>query len=59
LSQASRQLELNAEIGGKGVRFAVSNDAAQRHFEELFMKNFPDEMKDGLLSVWSVSGSGM
>ena len=52
-------LDLNAAIGGKGVRFSVSNSAAPQHFSGLFQKNFPGQIGDNSLSVWHVPGEGM
>jgi hypothetical protein len=59
LGQAKRLLEKNAQTKGGGVRYAISNDPAAKHFAELFEKNFPDEMKSGALKVWTVPGNGM
>ena len=59
LGQASRQLDLNTATGGSGVRFAVSNEAAQGHFSNLFQAHFPNEMSHGELRVWYVPGNGM
>jgi YD repeat-containing protein len=59
LDQASRQLDLNAATGGKGVRFAISNEAAQQQFTMLFEQHFPSQVGNGMLSVWYVPGNGM
>ena len=59
LHQARSQVELNESIGGKGVRYSVSNAAAQSHFTTLFQRNFGTQMKLGTLQVWHVPGNGM
>ena len=52
LEQARGYLELQAANGGKGVRYAVSNESARQHFEQLFRTNFPNAMNSGLLKVY-------
>ncbi|MDF3836846.1 carbohydrate-binding domain-containing protein [Cupriavidus basilensis] len=59
VDQATRQIELNAATSGNGVRFAVSNEAAQQRFTTLFQQHFPTQMGDGTLRVWHVPGNGM
>lgn len=59
LDQARSQLELNVALRGNGVRFAVSNEAAQQHFTNLFQQNFGVQMNNGTLQVWHVPGNGM
>jgi hypothetical protein len=59
VDQASRLLALNDDLGEKGVRYAVSNEAGANHFRELFTQEFPVHMADGRLSVWHVPGDGM
>jgi RHS repeat-associated protein len=59
LDQADRLLQLNEATGGKGVRYAVSNEAGREQFEALFREHFPDAVADGTLSVWLVPGNGM
>jgi hypothetical protein len=59
LNQARSQLELNESLRGKGVRYLVSNEAAQSHFTTLFERNFGSQMKLGTLRVWHVPGNGM
>ena len=55
LQQAENLLKVNKGSGGRGVRYAVSNDAARVHFESLFRGHFPGEN----IQVWHVPGTGM
>jgi hypothetical protein len=56
LEQARALLDLNKATGGKGVAYAVSNEAAARvHFEALFRRYFPGQP----ITVWHVPGTGM
>ncbi len=55
LDQARNLIELNKASGGKGVRYAISNDAARAHFDALFRQHFPGEN----IQVWHVPGTGM
>ena len=55
LDQARRLLELNKAMGGNGVRYAVSTEAARVHFEALFNQHFPEAN----IQVWHVPGTGM
>ena len=59
LDQAKRLLELDSHSKGHGVRYAVSNLAAQRHFEQLLRKHFAKATASGQLRVWHVPGDGM
>jgi hypothetical protein len=59
LSQAGGYLRLNAASGGRGVRYAVSNEAARAHFESLFRRHFGAALDNGSLNVWHVPGTGM
>ncbi|MBZ6137588.1 hypothetical protein KVH06_11655 [Streptomyces olivaceus] len=57
--QAAKLLKLNEELGGNGVRYAISNEAGAAHFREVLGGNFPEAMADGTLSVFHVPGNGM
>jgi RHS repeat-associated protein len=59
LDQVRGYLELHSTNGSKGIRFAVSNNAAQKHFEQLFRANFKENLESGLLKVFHVPGTGM
>jgi RHS repeat-associated protein len=59
VDQASRLLKFNEARGGKGVRYSLSNEAAQAHFDSLFRQYFPEEIKRGTLQVFHVPGNGM
>lgn len=59
LNQAGRQLEHARATNSNGVRFAVSNEAARRHFLELFEGKFKSDVDSGFLSVWYIPGDGM
>ena len=50
LDQADRLLALNDELGEKGVRYAVSNEAGANHLRDLYTREFPDHMADGRLA---------
>ena len=54
LDQVRGYIELHQANGGKGIRYAVSNDAARLHFEQLFRTHFSDAMDSGLLKVFHV-----
>jgi RHS repeat-associated protein len=55
LDQAENLLRVNKGSGGRGVRYAVSNEAARVHFENLFRAHLPGEN----IQVWHVPGTGM
>ncbi|WP_037909691.1 RHS repeat-associated core domain-containing protein, partial [Streptomyces sp. TOR3209] len=57
--QAAKLLKLNEELGGKGVRYAISNEAGAAHFREVLGTHFPEAMANGTLSVFHVPGNGM
>ncbi|MFG3082957.1 RHS repeat-associated core domain-containing protein [Streptomyces parvulus] len=57
--QAAKLLKLNEEMGGKGVRYAISNEAGAAHFRELLGSHFPEAMASGTLAVFHVPGNGM
>jgi YD repeat-containing protein len=59
LDQARRQLQFNSASNGRGVRWAVSNDAQRDFYDSLFRQHFPREMNNGTLRVWTVPGDGM
>jgi hypothetical protein len=59
LAQVRGYLELHSAVGSKGIRFAVSNDAARRHLEQLFETHFEEHVESGLLRVIHVPGTGM
>ena len=59
LQQAKGLLHIDASQKGKGVRYAVSTGAAQRHFSALFSRHFPEEVRSNHLKVWHVPGDGM
>lgn len=57
--QAAKLLQMNEELGGKGVRYAISNEAGAAHFREVLGTHFPEAMANGTLSVFHVPGNGM
>ncbi|MFE6361950.1 DUF6531 domain-containing protein [Streptomyces sp. NPDC057806] len=57
--QAAKLLKLNEEMGGKGVRYAISNEAGAAHFREVLGTHFPEAMANGTLAVFHVPGNGM
>ncbi|MFI7222583.1 polymorphic toxin-type HINT domain-containing protein [Nonomuraea angiospora] len=59
VDQARRLTDLNDRLGGKGVRYAVSNRAGADFFRAVFREWFPEEMDRGDLQVWHVPGDGM
>ncbi|MEU2306504.1 polymorphic toxin-type HINT domain-containing protein [Streptomyces misionensis] len=59
VSQARKLLGLNSDLGGAGVRYAVSNPQGAAFFAAVFREWFPEEMENGTLSVWHVPGNGM
>ncbi|WP_416971793.1 ricin-type beta-trefoil lectin domain protein [Streptomyces sp. 4F14] len=59
VSQARKLLGLNSDLGGAGVRYAVSNPQGTAFFGAVFREWFPEEMENGTLSVWHVPGNGM
>ncbi|MGW1002521.1 polymorphic toxin-type HINT domain-containing protein, partial [Streptomyces sp. NPDC002520] len=59
VDQAQRLLDLDAGLGGKGVRYAVSNVEGAAFFRGVLREHFPDEMASGRLAVWHVPGDGM
>ncbi|MFB7498424.1 RHS repeat-associated core domain-containing protein [Streptomyces sp. NPDC056161] len=58
-SQAGKLLDLNDGLGGKGVRYAISNESGAAHFREVLGKHFPDAIANGTLAVFHVPGNGM
>lgn len=54
VNQAQRLLGLNAALGGKGVRYAVSSPGGAMFYRALFREWFPEEMKSGTLGVYHV-----
>ncbi|MFD8811807.1 RHS repeat-associated core domain-containing protein, partial [Streptomyces sp. NPDC059627] len=58
-SQAAKLLELNEGLGGKGVRYAISNPAGAAHFREVIGNHFPEAIANGTLAVFHVPGNGM
>ncbi|MCP8710938.1 DNRLRE domain-containing protein [Streptomyces sp. AC04842] len=59
VDQASRLLDLDAGLGGKGVRYAVSNAEGAAFFRAVLREWFPEQMASGRLAVYHVDGSGM
>ncbi|MFE1247707.1 RHS repeat-associated core domain-containing protein [Streptomyces sp. NPDC058735] len=57
--QAAKLLQMNEELGGKGVRYAISNEAGAAHFREVLGTHFPEAMANGTLAVFHVPGNGM
>ncbi|MDQ1028537.1 RHS repeat-associated protein [Streptomyces umbrinus] len=57
--QTAKLLELNGGLGGKGVRYAISNAAGAAHFREVLGNNFPEAIANGTLAVFHVPGNGM
>jgi hypothetical protein len=59
VDQARRLLALNSELGGGGVRYAVSNEAGANFARGVLREWFPNEMESGVLGVFHVPGDGM
>ncbi|MFI7385966.1 LamG-like jellyroll fold domain-containing protein [Streptomyces sp. NPDC049813] len=59
VDQARRLLDLNADLGGSGVRYAVSNPGGAAFYRAVLREHFPEEMENGTLSVFHVSAVGM
>lgn len=59
VDQARRLLALNGELGGGGVRYAVSNEAGANYTRAVLREWFPSEMQSGILGVFHVPGDGM
>ncbi|MGW0910790.1 hypothetical protein ACWD1Z_03405 [Streptomyces sp. NPDC002784] len=57
--RAAKLLKLNEELGGKGVRYAIFNEAGAAHFREVLGTHFPEAMANGTLPVFHVLGDGM
>lgn len=57
--QAAKLMELNDGLGGKGVRYALSNAAGAAHFRQLLGTHFPEAIVSGELAVFHVPGNGM
>ncbi|MFJ7331866.1 RHS repeat-associated core domain-containing protein [Streptomyces sp. NPDC101116] len=57
--QAAKLLQMNEELGGKGVRYAISNEAGAAHFRDVLGTHFPEAMANGTLAVFHVPGNGM
>ncbi|MFD7767760.1 RHS repeat-associated core domain-containing protein [Streptomyces sp. NPDC059787] len=57
--QAAKLMELNDGLGGKGVRYAISNAAGAAHFRQLLGTHFPEAIASGKLAVFHVPGNGM
>ncbi|MCL6293320.1 putative T7SS-secreted protein [Streptomyces sp. 43Y-GA-1] len=58
-TQADKLLALNEDLGGKGVRYMVSNEWGAAHVNEVLSKAFPEAYASGQLKVYHVPGNGM
>ncbi|MFF4902081.1 DNRLRE domain-containing protein [Streptomyces sp. NPDC001068] len=59
VDQARRLLDLNADLGGSGVRYAVSNPGGAAFYLAVLRERFPEEVENGTLRVFHVSAVGM
>ncbi|MER7761922.1 RHS repeat-associated core domain-containing protein [Streptomyces sp. NPDC097619] len=59
VDQAARLIQLDADLGGSGVRYAVSNREGAAFLNAVFREWFPTEMANGRLLVRHVPGNGM
>ncbi|MFE6497206.1 hypothetical protein [Streptomyces sp. NPDC057748] len=58
-AQADKLLALNEDLGGKGVRYMVSNEWGAAHVNEVQSKAFPEAYASGQLKAYHVPGNGM
>ncbi|MEU8540730.1 putative T7SS-secreted protein [Streptomyces sp. NPDC048717] len=58
-AQADKLLALNEDLGGKGVRYMVSNEWGAAHVNEVLSKAFPEAYASGQLRAYHVPGNGM
>ncbi|MFD5765841.1 putative T7SS-secreted protein [Streptomyces sp. NPDC127049] len=58
-TQADKLLALNEDLGGKGVRYMVSNEWGAAHVNEVLSKAFPEAYASGQLRAYHVPGNGM
>ncbi|MFJ6405457.1 putative T7SS-secreted protein [Streptomyces hydrogenans] len=58
-TQADKLLALNEDLGGKGVRYMVSNEWGAAHVNEVLSKAFPEAYASGKLRAYHVPGNGM
>ncbi|MEU1278357.1 putative T7SS-secreted protein [Streptomyces sp. NPDC005805] len=58
-TQADKLLTLNESLGGKGVRYMVSNESGAAHVNEVLSKAFPEAYANGTLRAYHVPGNGM
>ncbi|MEV4333397.1 putative T7SS-secreted protein [Streptomyces sp. NPDC049597] len=58
-TQAEKLLALNEDLGGKGVRYMVSNEWGAAHVNEVLSKAFPEAYASGRLRAYHVPGNGM
>ncbi|MEU2135062.1 putative T7SS-secreted protein [Streptomyces sp. NPDC018352] len=58
-AQADKLLALNEDLGGKGVRYMVSNEWGAAHVNEVLSKAFPEAYASGQLKAYHVPGNGM
>jgi hypothetical protein len=59
IDQMQRQLVFASEKGLNGVRWVVSNSAAQKYYEAFFRSQLPEAYRSGFIQVWHVPGNGM
>jgi RHS repeat-associated protein len=57
--QTDKLLALNEDLGGKGVRYMVSNEWGAAHVNEVLSKAFPEAYASGQLKAYHVPGNGM
>ncbi|WP_190195350.1 RHS repeat-associated core domain-containing protein, partial [Streptomyces minutiscleroticus] len=58
-TQTEKLLALNEDLGGKGVRYMVSNEWGAAHVNEVLSKAFPEAYAGGQLKAYHVPGNGM
>ncbi|MEU0395315.1 putative T7SS-secreted protein [Streptomyces sp. NPDC006208] len=58
-TQTEKLLALNDDLGGKGVRYMVSNEWGAAHVNEVLSKAFPEAYASGQLKAYHVPGNGM
>jgi RHS repeat-associated protein len=57
--QSEKLLALNEDLGGKGVRYMVSNEWGAAHVNEVLAKAHPEAYASGQIRAYHVPGNGM
>jgi RHS repeat-associated protein len=57
--QSEKLLALNEDLGGKGVRYMVSNEWGAAHVNEVLAKAHPEAYASGKIRAYHVPGNGM